>query len=181
MKQFWMHAVDQMPPAGPPRDGHHGVSRPFAFLDKVISGGQSGADRAGLDWAIHTGITHGGWCPKGRLATDGPIDPQYNLKETSGTGYFQRTKRNIVEADATLIFTYEGGTQGGTLLTIKLVSRLHKPHHIVVIGSAPANVLAKGICVWMNNGRYGCINVAGPSARSITHVYEDVISILSAL
>ena len=52
---------------------------------KIVSGGQTGADRAALDFAIGHGIPHGGWCPKGRKAEDGPIDPRYELTETPCT------------------------------------------------------------------------------------------------
>jgi hypothetical protein len=51
-------------------------------IEKIVSGGQTGADRAALDFAIEHGIPHGGWCPKGRKAEDGPIDPRYLLRET---------------------------------------------------------------------------------------------------
>jgi hypothetical protein len=57
------------------------------LLDKIVSGGQTGADRAALDWAIENGIPHGGWCPKGRLAEDGPIPARYNLTETPSSNY----------------------------------------------------------------------------------------------
>ena len=86
---------------------------------QIISGGQTGADRAGLDWAIDHGIDHGGWCPQGRLATDGRIDGRYNLMETQSSGYRQRTRRNIESSDATLIFTL-GPLVGGSLLTYTL-------------------------------------------------------------
>jgi len=58
---------------------------------KIVSGGQTGADRAGLDWAINNSISHGGWCPKGRKAEDGPIDGRYQLQETPSSNYSQRT------------------------------------------------------------------------------------------
>jgi hypothetical protein len=57
------------------------------LIDKIVSGGQAGADRAALDWAIENGIPHGGWCPKGRLAKDGPIPARYNLTETPSSNY----------------------------------------------------------------------------------------------
>ncbi len=61
---------------------------------KVISGGQTGADRAALDWAIANGVPHGGWCPKGRKAEDGPIAAKYARQETPSAAYLQRTEQN---------------------------------------------------------------------------------------
>ena len=70
---------------------------------KIVSGGQTGADRAALDWAMAHGVPHGGWCPAGRLAEDGVIDMRYSLKETPQPEYLQRTEWNVRDSDATLI------------------------------------------------------------------------------
>jgi hypothetical protein len=75
------------------------------MLRKVISGGQTGADRAGLDFAIETGLEHGGYVPRGRKAEDGRIDDRYNLFELSTSSYPARTRRNIEESDGTVIFS----------------------------------------------------------------------------
>ncbi len=72
---------------------------------KIISGGQTGADRAALDWAIRNGIPHGGWCPKGRKAEDGPIEAKYQLQETPSSKYLQRTDWNARDSDGTVIFS----------------------------------------------------------------------------
>jgi hypothetical protein len=72
---------------------------------KITSGGQTGADRAGLDWAIKNGIDHGGWCPKGRKAEDGTIQGQYQLQEASSGNYLQRTEWNVRDSDGTVIFS----------------------------------------------------------------------------
>ena len=74
-------------------------------VEKIVSGGQTGADRAGLDFAIAHGIPHGGWCPKGRKAEDGTIPERYGLSETSRADYLQRTEANVRESDGTVIFT----------------------------------------------------------------------------
>jgi hypothetical protein len=73
-------------------------------LITIVSGGQSGADRAALDWALEHSVECGGWCPKGRKAEDGPIDPKYPLKETPSASYLQRTERNVRDSDATVLF-----------------------------------------------------------------------------
>jgi Circularly permutated YpsA SLOG family len=87
------------------------------MLRKIISGGQSGADRAGLDFAIATGLEHGGYVPRGRKAEDGRIDDRYNLVELSTSSYPARTRRNIEESDGTVIFSLERLLSGGTKLT----------------------------------------------------------------
>ena len=90
------------------------------MLRKIISGGQTGADRAGLDFAIETGLEHGGYVPRGRKAEDGRIDDRYNLVELSTTSYPARTRRNIEESDGTVIFSLERLLSGGTKLTWEL-------------------------------------------------------------
>jgi hypothetical protein len=56
-----------------------GVALKTGRLRKIVSGGQTGADRAALDWAISRGVPHGGWCAKGRKAEDGPIPARYDF------------------------------------------------------------------------------------------------------
>ena len=72
---------------------------------KIISGGQTGADRAALEFAIKQGIPHGGWCPKGRRSEDGQIDAKYQLQETPSSNYLQRTEWNVRDSDGTVIFS----------------------------------------------------------------------------
>lgn len=81
-------------------------------ISKIVSGGQTGADRGGLDAAIELGIPHGGWCPKGRKSEDGVIPEKYLLKEMSSADYLKRTEQNVVDSDATVIFTYGQPTGG---------------------------------------------------------------------
>ena len=87
------------------------------MLRKIISGGQTGADRAGLDFAIEKGLGHGGYVPRGRKAEDGRIDDRCNLVELSTSSYPARTRRNIEESDGTVIFSLERLLSGGTKLT----------------------------------------------------------------
>ncbi len=75
-------------------------------LMKIISGGQTGADRAALDVAIECGIDHGGWVPQGRWAEDGPLPRGYHMRETEVTQLATRTEWNVRDADATLIFSH---------------------------------------------------------------------------
>ena len=86
---------------------------------KIVSGGQTGADRAGLDWALAHNVECGGWCPKGRKAEDGPINPEYPLKETPSDSYIQRTEWNVRDSDATILFSIEPTLTGGSLRTME--------------------------------------------------------------
>lgn len=103
------------------------VAKDGKMITKIISGGQTGADRAGLDFAIAHGIPHGGWCPKGRKAEDGRIPDCYNLRETPSEEYPPRTALNIKEADATLIFNPGDFMERGSALTIELCISMGKP------------------------------------------------------
>jgi len=98
------------------------------MITKIISGGQTGADRGGLDAAIHCDLPHGGWCPKGRKAEDGIIPSEYHLNEMASAEYLPRTKANVFDSDATVIFTY-GLLSGGSLKTVMYAHHLEKPYH----------------------------------------------------
>src|SRR5207302_1740042 len=91
------------------------------------SGGQTGADRAALDFAIEHGIPHGGSCPKGRLAEDGKIDAIYQLEETSTQVYAERTEKNVCDSDGAVIFTMSAELGGGSLATAGFAKRHRKP------------------------------------------------------
>jgi hypothetical protein len=93
----------------------------------VLSGGQTGADRAALDWAIARGVPHGGWCPAGRAAEDGTISRQYHLCETNSPDYAERTRANVAESDATVIFSIKPTLASGCALTLEFAQELGKP------------------------------------------------------
>src|SRR5229473_8136967 len=97
------------------------------FVQRIISGGQTGADRAALDWAIENGVPHGGWCPKGRLAEDGRIDIRYQLQEAPSSGYPQRTEWNVRDSDGTVIFSIAPVLTGGSKQTVNLAMKHQKP------------------------------------------------------
>ena len=85
---------------------------------KIVSGGQTGADRAALDWAINNGVLYGGWCPKGRTAEDGPIDSGYQLQESHSSNYLQRTEWNVRDSDGTVIFSVGKRLSGNSFETL---------------------------------------------------------------
>lgn len=96
-------------------------------VPNIVSGGQTGADRAALDWAIQNGIRHGGWCPKQRRSEDGPIEPKYQLKETPSTEYDQRTEWNARDSDGTVVFSVGETLTGGSKLTVEFAQKHGKP------------------------------------------------------
>jgi hypothetical protein len=130
------------------------------MIDRVISGGQTGVDRAALDVALKLGIPCGGWCPRGRRAEDGPIDARYPLQETPTDEYPQRTEWNVRDSDATLILTF-GRPKGGTALTIRLAERLGKPCLVVDLDAKPAPS-TDVLVLWARSHDVRVLNVAGP-------------------
>ena len=146
-------------------------------LQKIISGGQTGADRAALDWAIAHNICHGGWCPAGRRAEDGAIPAKYRLLETAGSGYLQRTRRNIAESDATLVVNL-GALDGGTLRTTQLAARLDMPLLVVWpdVESLPA--AASRLQRWMSRIQPAVLNIAGPREGKRPGIYAATRALL---
>lgn len=124
----------------------------------IISGGQTGVDRAALDLAIEMGIPHGGWCPRGRLAEDGPIPSRYQLQETESAEYWVRTERNVLDSDATLILC-RGKPSGGTDLTIRLAQKRRRPCLAVDLAAKPS---AQEVHRWLESNEVAVLNVAGP-------------------
>ncbi len=124
---------------------------------RIVSGGQTGVDRAALEFAIAMGIEHGGWCPKGRLSEDGTIPSRYHLTENDSVDYKVRTEQNVVDSDATLIL-YVDRLGGGTLLTRRMAAKHHKPCLCLDIARASAGEIA----LWLAEVRPICLNIAGP-------------------
>ncbi len=150
------------------------------MLEKLISGGQTGADRAALDTAIHFAFPHGGWCPKGRIALDGVLGLQYQLHETPNADYSQRTRWNIRDSDATVVFTMKAKPGTGSKLTIKLAEKLGKPCiHIVLMERTdyqdPVLILQR----FVTEHQVKVLNVAGSRAsENEAGIYEAVTAVL---
>jgi len=144
------------------------------IFEKIISGGQTGVDRAALDAALKLGLPCGGWCPKGRRAEDGRIPDCYPLEETSSADYRVRTELNVTDSDGTLILTW-GPPMGGTALTLNLARRTHKPFLVVdlIRGESPAEVW-----VWARAKKILILNVAGPRESEAPGVYVQAFSFL---
>lgn len=146
-------------------------------LCEVISGGQTGVDRAALDAALRSGFRCGGWCPVGRRAEDGPIDARYPLKELASWRYEVRTKQNVADADGTLIIA-ETPLLGGTRLTRAFARELDKP---VLVVPPRGLFLSKLIECWLKEHRIGVMNVAGPRESSCPGIYHDALAIMTEL
>lgn len=144
---------------------------------KIISGGQTGADRAALDWAIKRGIPHGGWCPKGRRAEDGVIDQRYQLVETPSDDYSQRTEWNVRDSDATAVFSIQKELRGGSLLTLELADQYDKP--VIHLCQEDEQVdHAQELRLFFERLGISVLNVAGPRASGEPGVYQFVLSVL---
>ena len=131
------------------------------MITRIVSGGQTGADRAALDFAIAHKILHGGWCPKGRLAEDGPIDRRYRLKETDMADYAERTERNVIDSDGTVIFTIAAEAKGGSAQTAEFAIKHGKPWlHLHPQLATPAIALRN----FIDDHGIQVLNVAGSRA-----------------
>ena len=117
-------------------------------IAKIISGGQTGADRGGLNAALYCRIPHGGWCPKGRKAEDRRIPDKYQLTEMSTADYLSRTEANVVDSDATVVFTAKGAT-GGSLRTLEFCLKHGKPWHHVSLATTGREKAVKDIVAWL--------------------------------
>jgi len=146
---------------------------------KIISGGQTGADRAALDFAMAHNIAHGGKCPKGRLAEDGKLNPKYQLTETSEAEFIHRTRANILESDGTVIFTH-GPLQGGSRVTADYAARREKPCLHLDLKAFPIKEAAKHLQKWIRENKIRVLNVAGPRASHAPMIYRLVTQTLIA-
>ncbi|MBI2066402.1 MAG: putative molybdenum carrier protein [Deltaproteobacteria bacterium] len=145
------------------------------LIKTIISGGQTGVDRAALDVALELEIPCGGWCPKGRQAEDGTIDSIYPLQETPSKNYSQRTEWNVRDADGTLILTW-GLPSGGTAYTIECARTYRKPLLIVEMKKSPSKAV---FLRWITEHQIKKLNVAGPRESLFPgFIYKEARQIL---
>ena len=149
------------------------------MIQKIVSGAQTGADRAGIDAALEKGVAYGGWIPKGRKAEDGIVPLKYTeLKELTRGGYPKRTEQNVIDSDGTVIFTY-GKLTTGSALTRKFAIQHGKPYlHIDLdLESNPHGTIKK----WILENNIHVLNVAGRSASKAPGIYDHVKTIIFEL
>jgi len=147
------------------------------MLEKVVSGGQTGVDRAALDVALELGVPTGGWCPKGRIAEDGPLAPRYQLRETPSAEYSQRTEWNVRDSDGTLVLTH-GAPAEGTAYTIEVTRKLGKPCLVLDLTEAPSESAVKA---WAGEYKVRVLNVAGPRESKCPGIYKQASQFLRAI
>jgi hypothetical protein len=144
---------------------------------KILSGGQTGADRAALDWAIANGVEYGGWCPKGRGSEDGTIPSQYQLQETPSTNYLQRTEWNVRDSDGTVIFSIKEQLTGGSLRTAELAEKHKKP--MLQLSAIHQDQAAERLTAFIQQHNIHVLNVAGPRASEEPEVGQFVADVLN--
>ncbi len=148
------------------------VNDEYTMLKKIVSGGQTGADRAALDATIEHNFPLGGFCPKDRMAEDGRIDQKYPLTEIAG-GYKQRTKKNAEDSDGTVIFN-QSALEGGTKLTVSLCAKLNNPYKLIDIDLVSTQLAAEEIMAFANENNIEVLNVAGPRLSKCPAMYPFV-------
>ncbi len=146
-------------------------------LRKVVSGAQTGVDRAALDVAMDLGFEAGGWVPKGRRAEDGSSPERYLVRETPSRDYEQRTEWNVRDTDATLVLA-TGRLEGGTATTVELAHHMEKPVFVVDL-LQPRNL--SSILYWLEYEKVSALNVAGPRESKVPGIRAMAMEFLKDL
>ena len=147
---------------------------------KFICGGQTGVDRAVLDACLENNFPCGGWCPKGRLAEDGPIPEKYPLTETDSTDYAVRTEKNVLAADATVIL-FDGEMRGGTLLSREIADKVSQKTLLISLSKTDAATAVKEMREFILQNNFEIINFSGPRESESKQIYKKVLEILTQL
>lgn len=156
------------------------IPEPIRFCERIVSGGQTGADRGALDFAIEHGYTHGGWAPHGREAEDGLVPLKYQLTELADGGYRQRTRLNVQDSDGTLIVNL-GELDGGTLATQAFAQQMSKPHLVVQLDAEITVEAAASVLAWLREHAIKTLNVAGPRESKRPGIYRLTGELLEAV
>jgi hypothetical protein len=146
-------------------------------LRKIVSGGQTGVDRASLDAALEARLACGGWCPRGREAEDGAIPARYPLAETPGRDPAQRTAWNVRDSDATLILS-RGRPSGGTAFSAERAAAEGRPCHIVDLAGDPD---PGEVAAWIRSAGARVLNVAGPRESEAPGIHDEALALLRAV
>lgn len=148
------------------------------MIEKIISGGQTGADRAALDGAIEFGIPHGGWVPRGRMTEAGKLPERYVMQETTSISYAERTEMNVADSDATLLLSH-GKVTGGSALTLDMARKHRKPCLHMDLESLDEGKASEVVISWVEARRIKVLNVAGPRAGEDPRIYQATRKILA--
>ena len=147
------------------------------MIEKIISGGQTGVDRAALDVAMEFGIGCGGWCPAGRHADDGPIPARYPLQETADIDHTVRTESNVRHSDATLI-VYRGDLHGGTAYAVEMARHLGRPVLAIDVEEPPD---IEKITDWLRSAQVRTLHIGGPRESSRAGIYNQARSLITRI
>lgn len=148
-------------------------------IQKIISGGQTGVDRAALDIGLELRIPIGGFCPKGRRSEDGSIPAKYPMIETASADYRVRTEKNVIESDGTLILTI-GQVSGGTAYTIKMAKKNQKPYFVVQLEQDELDSIQK-TTEWITQHQIRILNVAGSRESKTEGIHRRSLDFLRKL
>ena len=148
------------------------------MIGRIVSGGQTGADRAALDAAMALGIATGGWVPRGRWAEDGRVPDSYpNMTETTSDQPAQRTELNVRDSDGTVVFSH-GDVSGGTKWTMEVAETLRKPLLHLDLAALSAEAAASRLLRWTAAEGIEVLNVAGPRGSEDAGIHAAVRSVL---
>ena len=150
------------------------------MLRKVIAGGHTGVDRAGLDAAREAGIPTGGYCPHGVLPEDSILPESYSMTELKSLLSAQGTQKNVVEADGTLILN-KGEVTGGTLLTQVFATEHGKPYLVVQLDAVKV-IKQERVIDWLAEQEIKVLTIAGPrESKYPDGIYNEARHYLQAL
>ncbi|PVV16847.1 MAG: hypothetical protein B6D77_00355 [gamma proteobacterium symbiont of Ctena orbiculata] len=147
---------------------------------KIVSGAQTGVDRAALDAAMACGLEVGGWCPQGRLAEDGVIPDRYPVTELADAGYSERTLQNVIDSDATLII-YFGYISGGTEQTLSYCIAEERPYLLIDAEELSRQRAGERVRRFITDKGVNVLNVAGPRASGETRAYDYTRAVIASL
>lgn len=150
------------------------------MIRKVVSGGQTGVDRAALDVALSLGLACGGWVPRGRRAEDGRLPDRYPMRETATAAYPQRTRLNVRDSDATLVLA-RGEPSGGTAFTLACADQLDRPCMLVDLTRPDLEQAAAIVREWLLDEEVGVLNVAGPRESTAPGIAAEAAAFLRAV
>lgn len=148
------------------------------MINKIVSGGQTGVDRAALDVALQTATPCGGWCPYGRIAEDGIIPDRYPLTELNHARYEERTLQNVIDSDGTVIIYFDR-LSGGTEKTLFFCIDQQKPYLLIDASEITCCRAAIRISEFVRINKIKTLNVAGPRASNAALAYEYTFEALT--
>lgn len=147
---------------------------------RIVSGGQTGADRGALDAALELGAECGGWCPQDRAAEDGGIPARYPLRVSPGAGHAERTRHNVRDSDGTLVLKFAGRCDG-TELSMRHAEKLGRPLLILDGGCVGAKEAAARVREFIMSNGIETLNVAGPRASGEPRAYTYAHAVIEAV